>query len=585
MTEPKQPKKVEEFEFTGGEKVDPEADDKSVQEQLYEMSNDEEIIVHDDPVLTLEEVHDALSKGEMGVGNMVARIYRHRFVYNTSDKRWHKYNGVLWELDEKEEVIDAIRYTHNFIGFVLREYMSGLKKHVREYYESVFHGMSNYSKMQQILNQARAGKDGLNVRGADFDRHHQYIGAPNGIIDLYTGDLLLGDPEMYISKKVGTAYDPGAAYPSTFLDKFLPEVFRYPISKEESGFSEEDFEAFCEKECGEIISFLQILFGYALLGVCEEHIFNCFFGEGRNGKGVLLRVIIKALGDYAGEIQPEILLKSSMAKSSNAPSEEIMDLKGKRIVVASETNQGAFFDTSVIKRLTGGDTMVGRHMYARLERFRPTHTIFLQTNFPANAAAEDKAFWRRMHMVTFMRKFYEDPDPGDIYQAKIDKKLERVLEEELPGILRWVVEGAILYQQKGLVPPKSVVDAVAGYKKSSDIVGDFIDECCIVKHKCRIKKTAFVSALNAWRKDHGYIKPLTTKVVTDLLRSKGYKDYKYNGDKCYQGLDLNAAGDDYLENKFGRTTRYQTDPFGKAISGNFDEPTQDKEDKEAFVIN
>ncbi|MFO8239951.1 MAG: hypothetical protein R6T90_03015 [Dissulfuribacterales bacterium] len=212
MTEMKQPKKVIEFDFNGGENVAPEAEEKSVQEQLQEMS-EETVVVHHDPELTLEEVTGALFNGEIGVGYIVAKIYRNHFVYNYTRKHWYKFNGVLWEIDKKQEVIDAVRNTHRFLSEFLYEHLRGLTKDNEKYIKSVINSMTNYDKMKKILDQARSGKDGLSVTGDEFDSHRQYIGAPNGIIDLHTGNLLPGDPEMYISKKAGTAYDPEPAYP------------------------------------------------------------------------------------------------------------------------------------------------------------------------------------------------------------------------------------------------------------------------------------------------------------------------------------------------------------------------------------
>ena len=546
------------IKFSGGKSIpSPEA----VQEQLQYMSEDDPV-VYTNPEIRLSELMAVFSEGEMGLARLYMMMYRNRFVYNLSDQKWYKFKNFTWELDESEETIDGFREMYEFLLNVLNQHLSGLQEAAKERAFKVIGSITNHNKMKKVLDQAKAGRNGLNAKGEKFNNSNRYVGAPNGIIDLYTGELLEGTPDTYISKQVGTAYDPEAPYPEKFVDRFLSEVMKYPFELAESELTDEQFEDACKQECVKVIKFLQVLFGYAFLGLCQEHILICFFGEeGRNGKGVLLRIIIKALGDYASEIQPEILLRSSSKKSSSAPSEDIMDLKGKRMVVASETNQDQFFDTSVVKRLTGGDTVVGRHNYGRVERFRPMHTIFLQSNYAPNVGAEDKAFWKRIYAVPFFRTFVDHPDPENIYQAKKDLTLEEELAAELPGILRWVIEGVQIYFAEGLNPPESILKAVKKYRKSGDLVGHFIDECCIVAEKERVKKTDFIRALNAWRKAHGYTKAITSKVITNILESKGHKEYKYNGNPSYFGLVFNGDGESYLFDETPLSGKNYVDPY------------------------
>jgi putative DNA primase/helicase len=134
--------------------------------------------------------------------------------------------------------------------------------------------------------------------------------------------------------------------------------------------------------------------------------------------------MMKMLGEYGGEVQPEILLRNSPRASSGA-SPDILDLQGKRFVVASETNQGEVFNTGVVKRLTGGDTLIGRAVYGKdMIRFSPSHTICLQTNYAPNATAEDSAFWTRVMMLNFKRVFVDNPDPKNPLQLPKNPNIE-----------------------------------------------------------------------------------------------------------------------------------------------------------------
>ncbi len=49
----------------------------------------------------------------------------------------------------------------------------------------------------------------------------------------------------------------------------------------------------------EVIGFIHRLFGYALTGQVSEHKLFFFHGSERNGKSVLINVLLKIMGDYA----------------------------------------------------------------------------------------------------------------------------------------------------------------------------------------------------------------------------------------------------------------------------------------------
>jgi len=541
-----------------GKKVIPIKKGINAQEETQEkMDASKDRIVHPESGVTAGDVMKAFLDSEIGISRLFARIYKGSFSLNTSLNRWFVYRDSAWHLDQRRECIAACRELYDLLVHVKERYLAGLTEDGEKHIGSVVKSMTNINKMENVLQQAASGKDGLGVVGEDFDNSLRFIGAPNGVIDLETGELLPGNPALYITKQVGAAYDPSAPEPLMFK-RFLNDVFRYPLEKgkeeerirKEKGesrytLSDEAFEALCAEQRDALVAYIQRLFGYTLLGACRDHVFVCFWGEGRNGKGVLLRTIIRALGKYGGEIQPAILLSSK--QTAGGPSPELGDLQGMRLAVASETNQGAFFDTSEIKRLTGGDTIPWRGMYGRdLIRFRPTHTIILQTNFRPNAPAEDSAFWMRMQVVPFLRRFVENPDASNKYHGAIDKDLEAKLGDELPGILKWIVEGAVMYREQGLNPPSCVRHAVDEYKLSRDFISDFIDECCDQGDNHRVRTTIFVKAFNEWRKDQGHNRPMTSAVVGERLERKGFGKKK-SSFMCFTGLKLRRSGEEYLK--------------------------------------
>lgn len=577
------------FDGIGNEAI-PLKKDQGVPQQTQDQASDsEDIVVHPASGLTAGDVMDALSDSEIGISRLFARIYRNRFCLNTSLNRWFVYRDAVWRLDQRRESIAACQELYDLLVSVKNRYLTGLTEEGEKLISGELKKITNIRKMENILQQAASGQNGLGVVCEDFDKSLRYIGAPNGIIDLDTGELIPGDPALYITKQVGAAYDPSAPEPVLFKN-FLNDVFRYPLEKDkeedrirkEKGLKrytlgDEEFEALCAEQRDALIGYIQRLFGYALLGTCRDHVFVCFWGEGRNGKGSLLRTIISALGKYGGEIQPSILLSSN--QTPGGPSPEIGDLQGMRLAVASETNQGQFFDTSAIKRLTGGDTLVFRGVHGKdYIRFRPSHTIILQTNFRPNAPAEDSAFWMRMQMVPFLRRFVEHPEANNRYHRAIDKDLEeKKLSDELPGILKWVVDGARMYREQGLNPPSCVCNAVEEYKLSRDFISDFIEECCETGDHFKVKTTAFVKAFNEWRKDQGHRSPMSAAVVAERLERKGFGKKK-SSFMCFKGLKLGRNGEEYLK-----------PPAERRMEDEFNDPAVEQAmmltETDAFMLN
>lgn len=581
MEQPKQPAKK--LNFSGGKNITPEKNDKSIQEQIEEILPEKEHsqVVHEEYGLTLEEVIHAFYDSEIGMSRIFTKIYRNRFCFNTSLNTWFVYKEGRWQQDDKREHIDAIREMYSLLLNIKNKFLSNLEEDTEKMVAREIKKLSQIKNMELLLKQAASGRDGLGVLDEHFDQELRYVGVPNGVIDLKTGELLPTNPELYNTRQVGVSYDPAAPEPRRFK-QFLHDIFKYPLEKEKVNLSDDEFQRACQEQCESLVTYIQTLFGYAFLGICKEHLFICFYGLGRNGKGVVIRTVNRVMGNYAGEIAPAILMNQRNT-SASSPTPEIGDLKGMRLVVASETNQGQFFDTSAIKRLTGGDILVFRKPYAKdFIRFRPSHTIILQTNFRPNAPAEDSAFWDRIQVVPFLRRFVENPDPANIYEAEIDKDLEDKLSEELPGILNWLVEGARMYIENGLYPPECIKNAVNEYRHSRDFIADFIEECCTTGpvQNIRVRTTAFVQALNEWRKVQGFRSPLPSSVITERLESKGFIKRKSNF-QCYKGLTLKPVGEEYLKPVNERRICFQAgdeQPFMDPAAGQVHQPEGDLDD-------
>ena len=130
------------------------------------------------------------------------------------------------------------------------------------------------------------------------------------------------------------------------------------------------------------------------------------------------------------------------------------------------------FDTALLKSLLGRDSITARHLHQREFSFIPKFKLVINTNF-LPLITDDTVFSSgRINVITFDRHFAP---------SEQDKSLKDRLRSarELSGILNWCVEGLRLYRLEGLRSPQAVMDSTDAYRKDSDKVGNFIEECLI----------------------------------------------------------------------------------------------------------
>lgn len=145
----------------------------------------------------------------------------------------------------------------------------------------------------------------------------------------------------------------------------------------------------------EMIRFLHLLLGYSLTGDVGAQVMPFLFGSGKNGKSVLLDVLIKLLGDYADAAPPGFL----MARPFEGHPTDLAELHGRRVIVCSEVKPGDRFDEARVKLLTGGDRIKARRMRQDFFSFAPTHKLWLLGNHRPEVGTGGYAFWRRMRLI------------------------------------------------------------------------------------------------------------------------------------------------------------------------------------------
>jgi len=188
--------------------------------------------------------------------------------------------------------------------------------------------------------------------------------------------------------------------------------------------------------------------------------------------------------------------------------------------------------------MTGGDLISARRLYSEYFTFAPTFKVFIAANHKPVITGTDHAMWRRIRLVPFTVTIPDDEQ---------DKTLPDKLRAELPGILRWAIEGCRQWQAHGLVAPSAVISATESYKHEMDTLGNFLDECCVVGPKNRVTAGELYDTYTSWCQDAGVRYPLTKTAFGVRLKERGFRARKSGGERLWQGLELKDVDDHDLD--------------------------------------
>lgn len=441
------------------------------------------------------EIERALKNNQDGDASLFKRIHHGRLAFDHAARRWYVWRGYYWSEDLVEEALAAIDYVvevyereaQRWAWIRLKASKENDKDSGKEAEAKQRRFLSRIAALQvlkrkrDILVLAAAGEHSLGMAGEEWDSDPWLLGCVNGTIDLRNGVFRSGKQSDYIKTVCPTPWQ-GLEAKAPIFESFLKDTFDSNT---------------------ELISYVQRFFGYAITGQVSEHIMAIFCGHGRNGKGTLLEIIGHVLGPLAGPIKAEMLLKQAQPRSSGSPDSDIIKLRGKRMVWASETDEGRLLNHGKVKWLTGGDTLCGREPYARREvQFTPTHKLVMVTNYKPKVDPNDFAMWQRIHLVPFTQSFVDEPHHSN--EQRRNPHLLEQLRSEAPGILAWLVRGCMAWQREGLRPPATVKAATKRYREEEDILGQYLEERCFRSPQASVQAGKLYADYRAWCQEMGH---------------------------------------------------------------------------------
>jgi putative DNA primase/helicase len=379
-----------------------------------------------------------LNLTDLGNGERLVRRHGDAIRHVTLWKRWQLWDECRWSADENVRIERLAKQT---VGDIWGEAKEATVKEERS--DIIKHAIRSESDaaIRHMLARA-AAEEGIAIRPRDLDRDPWLFNVENGTIELKTALLREHRREDLITKLAPVRYDPDAKCP-TWL-------------------------AFLERVMGgrsELVEFLKRAIGYSLTGDTREQCLFLLHGTGQNGKSTFLEILRALLGDYA--VQADFA--TFLDRKYEGPRNDVARLFGARAVTSSEVGEGKRFNESLIKTLTGSDTIAARFLYSEAFEFRPQFKLWLAANHKPVIRGTDLAIWRRIRLVPF---------EVTIPESERDEQLTETLLHELPGILAWAVEGCQSWLESGLTMPDDVRCATQKYRDESDILGHFLSDCC-----------------------------------------------------------------------------------------------------------
>jgi putative DNA primase/helicase len=445
------------------------------------------------PEVSIETVE---SLTDLGNARRFARLHGAdvRYSPNLGGLVW---NGNRWIIDKSGEVA---RLAKNTVTSIYTEATREKDDTRRQRLARWAVASENTHRLNAMVEVAQT-EPGMYIAIDELDADPWVLGVENGVLDLRTGKLRPARREDLITKRAPVVYDPKATCQEwlAFLNRILAKN-------------------------KQLIAYMQRLIGYSLTGETSEQMMPLLWGGGENGKTTMINALSEMLGDYAATTPATTLM---VRRGGEIPN-DLARLRGARFVTAIETEAGHRLAESLVKQLTGGDTIAARFLHREFFEFKPQFKIWLAANHKPVIRGDDHAIWRRIHLIPFEVR---------ITKEERDTRLGEKLRAELPGILAWAVRGCLAWQRDGLNPPAIVTSATDAYRLESDALRTWIDECCVTGKNIQGQASKLYDSYKEWaRSNEEHV--VSQRHFAQRLEERGFRRKQTRTGNVYLGVDV-----------------------------------------------
>ena len=367
----------------------------------------------------------------------------------------------------------------------------------------------NAGRLRSTIELAKAN-DKIRVEPNDLDSRNSrhLLNVKNGVVNLKTGELLPHDPDLLLTKIIDVEYKPNA--PCPFWMKTLNLAFNNNT---------------------DLVDYMRRAVGYSITGsTAEQCLFICWGEEGNNGKSTILEALQRLLGDYGAMSDMKVITSS---ETDNRVASSLAKLPGVRLVSMNEAEENQRMSESLVKQITGGDTIQACKKFKEPFEFSPVFKLWIRTNEKPIIRSVGEAIWRRIRLIPF-----EIPIPPD---ARMSRDIvDDTIDNEAEGVLAWAVKGAIEWYAHGLQDPKDVTAATAGYRSEMDVVEAFFDECVVEEQGARVARGDLYQTFSRWCKENGLRYVMTSGSFGKRVgvRLNNTTRDKYRGQYVWNGIRL-----------------------------------------------
>ena len=246
-----------------------------------------------------------------------------------------------------------------------------------------------------------------------------------------------------------------------------------------------------------------------------------------------MEAVKATLGDYARTSDFEAFLSRN---SVGSPRNDIARLAGARFVASVEVEEGKKLAESLIKMLTGGDTITARLLHKEFFEFQPAFKLWLAANHTPRVRDDDEAMWRRILRVPFVHTI-----PKERRDPKIKAHLRNAAEAG-PAVLAWMLRGCLDWKQDGLRVPQTVEEATQEYRESQDPLRGFIADCCVLTLDAWTSSADLMKEYRRWSEERGERHLLGGNAFTERLKAYGCVPRTQGNTRGWRGVGLAGGG-------------------------------------------
>lgn len=313
------------------------------------------------------------------------------------------------------------------------------------------------------------------------------------IVDIETGEEIEVTPKYFVTNPI-----PYRLHPERFVNTpIMDKIFIEWVGEEH-------------------IKTLYEIIAYCLIPDYPIHRLFCLIGGGLNGKGCFLRLLKKFIGEYnITSTELDTLLNSRF---------EITRLHKKLVCMLGETNFNEMSQTSILKKLTGQDTI--GFEYKNKNPFIDDNyaKIIIATNNLPTTTDKTIGFYRRWLIIDFPNQFSEKKDilseiPEEEYEILTVKSL--IILKDLLGKREFHKEGSIEERMERYEAKSNFLDKFISLFLEEDISGF-------------ITKSDFKNKFSSWCKENRHREMSEASIGLEMKKkgfetSRKYFDWMYDG--------------------------------------------------------